>query len=187
MDLTPRDWLNQYEHGYGRVDEQQRNETGSNRVELQVYPEPLMYQFRYLLLAIYGKKQQASSREWSNILEGMRPIRGYAVGALGLPMGYYLDLTDAMREVGQSQTPNRYVQEALLPFLFAFNSAFKTARANKYQWERMALSFHPFEPDILGVLQLVKPRLRWLSEWIQTLPLDRNVSKLVVAFMTKDE
>jgi hypothetical protein len=104
------------------------------------------------------------------IMGELRASQSSAVGILGLSVGAYLNLASAL--VGNGDLP---VEEALLPFLSAYNSAIRQASQDNFHWRRMAVPFHPVEPDILSVLTLVHLTLtyrkRSIFDLLEVFPL----------------
>jgi hypothetical protein len=92
------------------------------------------------------------------------------VGILGLPVAAYLNLAVALAG-SQDLSP----QEAIVPFLSAYNGAMRQASLNTHHWGRMVLPFHPAEPDILSVLVLahlaLKERKRSVFDLLEGFPL----------------
>lgn len=120
--------------------------------------------------------------------ERRRPARQYtdvpyadALGVLGLPSGIYLNLAVALSEADSNST--RRIARSLLPFVTAFDLALTQARQNEYHWKRLALPFHPAEPDILGVAILVETYLlrRQLSilSILETIPISILAAEVI--------
>jgi hypothetical protein len=81
---------------------------------------------------------------------------GAPVGILGIPVSAHAALTAALRN---GDTSDGALAAALMPFIAAFDSALRFGMANRYHWRRLALPFHPAEPDVLGVLVLAQMSL----------------------------
>jgi hypothetical protein len=96
----------------------------------------------------------------------------YPIGVLGLPVASYLSLASALAGSEYSA-----VEEALLPFLTAYNTAIRQASYNSYHWSRMRLPFHPAEPDTLSVLVLADLAMRRIErsvfDVLERIPLSR--------------
>jgi hypothetical protein len=102
----------------------------------------LAQQGAYLLLFL------ASNARWnrkqgpniSGMIEEMSPelqaSRSTAIGILGLPVGVYLNLAKALRG---SEVPQ--IEEALFPFLSAYNTAVTQASSDSHHWRRMSIPF----------------------------------------------
>jgi hypothetical protein len=111
------------------------------------------------------------------VLESMRrelqATSSAPIGILGLPVAAYLDLALAL-------TGNHEIspQEALLPFLSAYNTAIRQNSQNSYHWSRMVLPFHPAEPDIISVLVVADLALKKLKlsviDLLEEFPLARS-------------
>jgi hypothetical protein len=191
----PQDWLRQYEKGLGSLEarprRRQREPTEKDlwkKTPPAFYPEALLRQFQYPLLEAWANPQHHKfSGTWSGIVEELGMVRSKPVGTLGLPLGCYLGLSRAVRGIEDRDAPSPRVEQALLPFIVAFANAFVSARDNKHQWQRMALSFHPLEPDILGILRMVKPGIGWLGKWIQHLPVDSLAKTILVEACAMDD
>jgi hypothetical protein len=89
------------------------------------------------------------------------------LGVLGLPSSAYLNLAAALKEDASNNL--RLIARSILPFVSAFDLALTQARQNAYHWQRVALPFHPAEPDILGVVILVEICLRRRSESVRSI------------------
>ena len=132
-----------------------------------------------------GKRDDLSPLEdvpetiWTN-LESARPS---PIGVLGVPVGAYLDLSRALTvEDGKIST-----EEALLPFLTAYNTAILQATASAHHWRQMSLPFHPAEPDLLGVLVLshlgLQHRQRSIINLLAGMPLSWQASTVIKEFL----
>ena len=94
---------------------------------------------------------------------GLGGSRAKSIGMFGLPLGAYLDLA---RAVSEDLIANRgAVVRALMPFLSVYSDTFMRVSENTYHWQRLAMPFHPAEPDVLGVLCLVDSAVRERGEW----------------------
>jgi len=115
-----------------------------------------------------------------------------AVGVLGLPVGAYLDLVKAI-ETSRMDRPDfaseapfferrprdksiTRLGRALVPFLLAHSNAMARAMENRYHWRRLAMPFHPVEPDVLAVALLAEQaarlnRERLVEDLIERVPL----------------
>jgi hypothetical protein len=120
---------------------------------LEKAPPLLQRQWVYILLFGAVSLNPNRQREFNveGVLEGVRrelQASGKSpVGILGLPVATYLSLAVALAGSGDISP-----QEALLPFLSAYNDALRQASLNILHWGKMMLPFHPAEPDILSIL-----------------------------------
>lgn len=113
-----------------------------------------------------------------NELESARPV---PLGVLGLPVGAYLNLSTALLE---SETS---IEEALLPFVTAYNSAILQASASLHHWRQMSLPLHPAEPDLLAVLVLthvaLQQRRRSVIKILRQMPLSWQAVTVIKEFL----
>ena len=109
----------------------------------------------YLLIDALGRDKR--NKEESLILrEKMEEYRGKRIGIFAIPVERYLDLFDTVKKVEKGRDiPIKQIREALLPFVEMYSSALVRARRDMYHWKRLAMSFHPVEPDIVGLLLMV--------------------------------
>lgn len=109
----------------------------------------------YLLIDRLGRETESSKRlaMWR---KEMDEYRGERLGILAVPVDLYLDLFDAIARMEQdSNLQHRSLREALLPFVQVYSSALRRARRDKFHWSRLAMPFHPLEPDITGLIVMV--------------------------------
>ena len=69
------------------------------------------------------------------------------VGVLGMTVATHLELFDAIISASEMR-----VAEAVFPIVAAYSTAIQRAREDRYHWKRLAMPFHPVEPDIMGIL-----------------------------------
>lgn len=128
-----------------------------------------------------GTTEFADPEYMRNIWEDLEAYRAHPVGILGLPLGSYLDLIGYFDE-GLSRR-GFSIEESLLPFINGYNTAVRQAIQDRYHWRRLALPFHPAEPDIFGVLLLVQSALirkeQSLIEVVRTFPLASESRRLL--------
>jgi hypothetical protein len=112
--------------------------------------------------------------------------RATSIGMFGLPLGAYLDLAHAVNEerIGNREAVTR----ACMPFLSAYSNTFARARENSYHWRKMAMPFHPAEPDVLSLLLLVDSATRergqpWLGGMLRRLPLPAEPMELLAELL----
>jgi len=85
----------------------------------------------------------------------LEDYRRVPVGMLGIPVGNYLDLVDAINPLLRDQDKEVSFEAALFPFIGQFDEAIKQTMADAFHWQQLAFDFHPAEPDIFGVLMRV--------------------------------
>jgi hypothetical protein len=136
-------------------------------------------QSAYLLM--FQAAIQDSRRYEANFTEDdLNAVRGdlhasgsKPVGVLGLPVQAYLNLAAAL---SNHRAPS--LDEALMPFVSAYDDAIRRASLRSYHWKMMALPFHPAEPDILSVLTIVQTTLaktnRSVLSILDEFPLSRE-------------
>lgn len=128
-----------------------------------------------------GTIEFADPEYMRSIWEDFEAYRARPTGILGLPLGSYLDLIGYFDE-GLSRR-GFSLEESLLPFVNAYNTAIRQTIQDRFHWRRLALPFHPAEPDIFGVLLLVQSALRsreWsLTEILRSFPLARESRTLL--------
>lgn len=111
-------------------------------------------QLAYVVLAqsSLGELRQIPVDRLARIRGILDPYRTRQLGVLGVSVGALLDLSDSLvPEIGQRRID---LDEALAPFLGTYNSAIRQAIQHHYHWERLALPFHPADPDTFGILAL---------------------------------
>lgn len=121
-------------------------------------------------------------REWT--LSFRRQLDAYRmerVGVLGLPAAVYLDVFD-FTILHETDAEHR-IGEALLPLLGAYAAALRRCRTDQYHWTRLAMPFHPIEPDVIGVAlaigEWLRARQRSVSRVIMALPIGSDALTLV--------
>lgn len=110
---------------------------------------------QYLYLLLFEAAQHGEMLR--DLRQEMETYRSHPIGVLGLPVGIYLDLVDALAE-GRSAL-ELDVAQALAPILTSYDQAIRHAMRNKYFWTQLAQPFHPAEPDIFGLLLLIRRRI----------------------------
>lgn len=93
-----------------------------------------------------------------SVRRSLDPYRLRPLGVLSVSVGTLLDLFDSLvPNMGQRRID---LAEAMAPFFGAYNAAIRQTMQNHYHSERLALPFHPAEPDIYGVLTLIDSALQ---------------------------
>jgi hypothetical protein len=120
---------------------------------------------------LWGDQALENKNEAGRIRHVAESVRTRRVGLLGLEAGVYLDLFDAA--VGDA--PHTQLAESLLPVLSAYSLGVRQARQDRYHWQRLAIPFHPAEPDVLALLVSLDRRLairkRAVAPLLKALPL----------------
>jgi hypothetical protein len=114
-------------------------------------------QLSYLLLVSAAGREERDRATFRTTLYGLAASQTAPIGVLGIPVGSYLDLANAL--ASQNTTPQQ-MSEMLLPFLVPYSTAIRRCMEDRYHWERMVFPFHPAEPDVLGVPFCVEATLR---------------------------
>ena len=117
-------------------------------------------QLAYVILAqsTFTESRQMSFDRIVSVRRSLDPYRLRSLGALGTTVGTLLDLFDSLvPNMGQRRID---VAEAMAPFFGAYNTAIRQTIQNHYHWERLALPFHPADPDIYGILTLTDSALQ---------------------------
>lgn len=111
-------------------------------------------QLAYVVLAqlAFVESRQMPFDRLVSVRRSLDPYRLRPLGVLGVPVGTLLDLFDSLApNNGQRRID---LAEAMSPFFGAYNAAIRQTMQNHYHSERLALPFHPAEPDIYGILTL---------------------------------
>ncbi|HTY11539.1 MAG TPA: hypothetical protein VMF88_10745 [Bacteroidota bacterium] len=149
------------------------------------------HQMAYVLLAYSASalpKSNLASEQWIIMRDTLEAYRTIPMGTLGLPLGNYLDLAYFLdAEITRKRVD---AEEAILPFLMSYNSAIRHAMEKHYHWRRLALPFHPIEPDVFGVLRLFQNALilksrrkTTLVEIVESMPIGRQSKVLLLNTM----
>jgi hypothetical protein len=129
--------------------------------------------------------------------ERFEPKRSRGLGTLGLPLDAYLNLAqftvrippESKVRIRDDRFDSVYEEapQALAPFLTAYSDALTRAQRNQYHWQRLAMPFHPAEPDILSPLVMLRQPLETiefsLDEALESLPMT-NESRGVLRELT---
>ena len=189
LGMPPQAWLELFRKGYGQSERPERFHDEEIRLmrdeqasTAPVYPEPLLRQMQYPAVeAGIAPHNGDSGKAWLGVVDQLRRARGSPVGILGLPMAYYVFLLDALHPSVGHHDATEQIHVALLPFALAFQEALLTAMTHSYHWKRLAMPFHPAEPDILGVFRMVANGHHEVASRIKLLPLDARVRALLLA------
>lgn len=127
----------------------------STQQEIDQGSQALQKQWAYMLV-FNAATMHRNRREDSTAVRAFEPMQrklgafeSSPIGILGLPIGCYIDLANAL-----AGSRGSYIEEALFPFLSAYNTAMHQAGLNTFHWSRLLMPFHPVEPDILSLLVL---------------------------------
>jgi hypothetical protein len=106
-------------------------------------------------------------------MERFQTKRSRGLGTLGLPLDTYLNLaqfavrippeSNAMAEDDRFDSLYEEAPEVLAPLLTVYSDALSKAQQNRYHWRRLAMPFHPAEPDILGPLVMLREPLEMIG------------------------
>ena len=108
----------------------------------------------YKLIADLGMKK-GTLDEVRKSRHKLDDFRGKNLGVLAIPFDQYLDLFDALYLATENPKSGlRRVRQAVLPFVQTYSSALQRAKRDTFHWERLAMVFHPVEPDIVGLLSM---------------------------------
>ncbi|HYX30045.1 MAG TPA: hypothetical protein VE863_16005 [Pyrinomonadaceae bacterium] len=120
---------------------------------------------------LWGDQSLENRNEAGRIRHIAESLRTRRIGLLGLEVGIYLDLFDAA--VGD--TSYTQLAESLLPVMSAYSLGVRQAHQDQYHWRKLAIPFHPAEPDILALLVALDRRLvirkRSIASFLKTIPL----------------
>lgn len=109
-------------------------------------------------------------------------FRSKRVGVLGLEVGLLMDLRGAALNWLQRGSMES-VMRPLNVVVAYYAEAVNRARANRYHWERLRMTFHPLEPDILGILvgldRVLASADASLSEVLPNLPQREDVVEVL--------
>lgn len=123
-------------------------------------------QLAYVVLAQLTFVESSRQMPFDRLVRVRRsldPYRLRPLGVLGVSVGTLLDLSDSLvPDMGQRRIE---LTEAMAPLFGAYNAAIRQTMQNHYHWERLALPFHPAEPDVYGVLTLADTAIRIRSDF----------------------
>jgi len=141
-----------------------------------------------LLSGLGGEENSQSSARM--LREELEEFRGRPVGVLAVPVDQYLDLFDAVQKtIHIDDASPTLLRNSLIPFLYTYSAALRRARRDKYHWSRLAMVFHPVEPDAVGIFVVVAARLAKagidLKTMLEDLPVDRE-TMAVIAYCVKN-
>jgi hypothetical protein len=120
------------------------------------------------------RAEQYQAEDWSlPQAQRLEAKRAHGLGTLGLPLNTYLNIaqfavripTTSASEYEQNgrsdlfESLREQAPRVLSPLLSTYSEALSRAQQNSYHWKRLAMPFHPAEPDILGALVLLREPL----------------------------
>ena len=120
-------------------------------------------QLAYVVIAelAFIESSQRSFDRVVNIRNSLDPYRLRPLGVLGISVGQLLDLFDSLIPNMERRRKRRIdLGEALSPLWNLYNTAIRQTLQNHYHWERLALPFHPADPDTYGMLILTNSALQ---------------------------
>jgi hypothetical protein len=141
----------------------------------------------YTLMAELGKKM----RPYDSLQKARHQLdefRGERLGVFAHSLDQYLDLFDAVyMSTKNGKERIHTLREALLPFVQTYSSALQRAKRDKFHWQRLAMIFHPVEPDVIGLLVLTNNAIMGsgLKEYnlLEGLPVSREATEVLSYFL----
>jgi len=112
-------------------------------------------QLPYVLLTSAAEGDRNEDERRAVLRERVAGAQNTRVGILGLPVGAYVDLANALDRFEPVA-----ITAAVLPFLVSYSDAVRRCNEDRYHWPMLAFPFHPAEPDVLSVLFLTETVLR---------------------------
>lgn len=107
----------------------------------------------YALIAGLMSMEMRHSHQLLQSRHRLDEFRGEHLGVFAIPLDQYLDLFDAIYWAAQEPEMGLHkVRQAVLPFVQTYSSALQRAKRDTFHWQRLAVVFHPVEPDIVGLL-----------------------------------
>lgn len=156
-----------------------------------IYDESLKQnpQAIYVLLAMAsspGRTPPGETKTAYTIRRELEVYRSQPLGLLGAAFGMYLDVVDALSEDMRLKSVG--IDEALLPFLAVYDGALKQAMHNGYHWSRLAMPFHPVEPDVFATLLMINRVMKrsedgTILDVVEQMPLGEICKGLLVGIL----
>jgi hypothetical protein len=109
----------------------------------------------YVLVSALGDERAVPPEYLLQLRKELDEFRGTRTGVLAIAIDHYLDLFDALHNMIDAEARLSLLREALLPFVHSYSVALRRARRDKFHWTRLAMVFHPVEPDIIGMFVIV--------------------------------
>ena len=130
-----------------------------------------------LFAALGGDKRNSIAIK--KIRKDLDEFRGRRLGVFAIPVDQYLELFDALYAATKELDMDfRNLHTALLPFVQAYSSALERAKRDRFHWERLAMVFHPIEPDVVGLLAMIRSALRRIPvshiDFLEGLPISHD-------------
>ena len=158
-------------------------DNGDNTIGL-LEEEPRDGQDVFLMLASIRFPKRFPRQE-NRRAEYRRKLDGYKsqkLGVLGMRVETYLDIYDSLEWPTDVPVSER-VRHAIFPLLTSYATAIRQCKSDHYHWKRMAIPFHPAEPDVMATMVLVNRALmnREISfrSIISNLPLGSDAFRLL--------
>jgi hypothetical protein len=112
----------------------------------------------------------------------LETYRTERVGILGLPVALHLEVFDSLTRSGDHAGEGA-VQEAVFPILAAYAAAILRYKSDRYHWTRLAVPFHPVEPDVIAMLvavnRILSLRRESVGRIITALPIGHDALLLL--------
>ncbi|MCP5487719.1 MAG: hypothetical protein H7A43_03635 [Verrucomicrobia bacterium] len=139
----------------------------------------------YALLSGVGREWRSQGDFLRMQRKELEEFRGSRIGVLSVPVEYYLELFDVAHEaIGSRDISQARLREAFLPFVHGYSAALQRARRDRYHWTRLAMVFHPVEPDVIGVFLVVGIALMEAGvdfhSLLEGFPVDREALAAVI-------
>ena len=172
----------------GRKNENIYSNEWLDKPESQLVEDSIIPQLAYVVLdqVSHIKSQDNSTEKIARMRKYLESYRLYRIGILGISIGSILDIIDAL--VPDFENRKVDIVEALAPSLTAYNSALIYASQKRYLWKKMALPFHPAEPDIYSLLALTNSALRQrknisIQSFVDEVPISNYCKHLVTSIL----
>ncbi len=138
----------------------------------------------YMLIANLGI-QISNFDDLSKFRLQLDAFRGTRLGVFALPFDQYLDLYDAVHNATTKQSlKSNGIKQAVFPFVQTYSHAIKRAKLDTFHWQRLAMVFHPVEPDIMGLLVLTSNALNRIhvsyQYFLKDLPISDDAMEIII-------
>lgn len=146
----------------------------ANSPDEERFPRRITPNSIYAALDLVRQRDYRAEYESIPKSEQFAAKRSSGLGTLGLPLDTYLNLAQLairvppggreVKNVNEQFAPLREeARQVLTPLLSAYSNALSQAQQNSYHWKRLAMPFHPAEPDILGPLVMLREPLEMID------------------------
>lgn len=106
------------------------------------------------VFALWGTRALAEGflfEQREDVALELMAFRSKRVGVLALEVGLLMDLRRAALSWLHQGSMDAIIRPLNVVVSY-YAEALNRARANRYHWERLRMTFHPLEPDVLGIL-----------------------------------